>query len=370
MPERKQQFPLIPLGIQNEWSYEKIDQPLRQWNIEQGTKITHLRNQILESVGLEKLILLSQDKISVDEFSDNQIQDLVNLRRLAEEMAYRNKGIINKAIQLFAFNQDERDDLQQIGWISLVQSAQRYNPYEAQSETNFYAYAIRSIRGEFLNWHAQATGISKYEISHYYKYQKAQRKLEKKFSRDPITHERIVAMTLSHRPSVDLTYEGYWIKLQKLRSKEHLSEEETTFLHRQNQEEVYYWILLNAIKDHQDSLAVKYIDYHGESYDEYIPAEELVLSDEPSPEDYVNLQNFYTELNKQMLAKLTDREIKILTLRFGLDGYDNLTLAEVGTVLDLSLERVRQLEAKALRKLRQSSTRRNLHDYLDDNLFN
>jgi len=64
------------------------------------------------------------------------------------------------------------------------------------------------------------------------------------------------------------------------------------------------------------------------------------------------------------LTVLTDREREVLELRFGLvDGKDH-TLEEVSRYFDVTRERIRQIEAKALRKLRHPSRSRHLRDYL------
>ncbi|MCR5283896.1 MAG: sigma-70 family RNA polymerase sigma factor, partial [Lachnospiraceae bacterium] len=67
----------------------------------------------------------------------------------------------------------------------------------------------------------------------------------------------------------------------------------------------------------------------------------------------------------EVLATLTDREAKVLKLRFGLEDGKARTLEEVGQRFDVTRERIRQIEAKALRKLRHPSRSRKLKDYLD-----
>ena len=67
----------------------------------------------------------------------------------------------------------------------------------------------------------------------------------------------------------------------------------------------------------------------------------------------------------EVLETLTDREQQVLRLRFGLDDGRARTLEEVGKVFNVTRERIRQIEAKALRKLRQPSRSRKLKDYLD-----
>ena len=76
----------------------------------------------------------------------------------------------------------------------------------------------------------------------------------------------------------------------------------------------------------------------------------------------------FTLLKEQLdevLGTLTEREQKVLRLRFGLDDSRARTLEEVGREFDVTRERIRQIEAKALRKLRHPSRSRKLKDYLD-----
>ncbi len=77
----------------------------------------------------------------------------------------------------------------------------------------------------------------------------------------------------------------------------------------------------------------------------------------------------YTLLHEQLmevLSTLTEREQKVLRLRFGLDGGRPRTLEEVGRQFNVTRERIRQIEAKALRKLRHPSRSKVLKDYLDE----
>lgn len=67
----------------------------------------------------------------------------------------------------------------------------------------------------------------------------------------------------------------------------------------------------------------------------------------------------------EVLDTLTDREQKVLKLRFGLDDGRSRTLEEVGREFDVTRERIRQIEAKALRKLRHPSRSKKLKDYLE-----
>jgi RNA polymerase nonessential primary-like sigma factor len=91
---------------------------------------------------------------------------------------------------------------------------------------------------------------------------------------------------------------------------------------------------------------------------------DLLEAEEISPEQLLMRESLHGEL-LQLLADLTEREREVIGLRFGL-GYDEAySLADIGRILDLSRERVRQIESKALQKLRQPKRRNRVRDYLD-----
>lgn len=83
-----------------------------------------------------------------------------------------------------------------------------------------------------------------------------------------------------------------------------------------------------------------------------------------SPDDYASNELLKDELN-EVLLELTDREEKVLRLRFGLDDGRTRTLEEVGKEFNVTRERIRQIEAKALRKLKHPSRSKRLRDFLD-----
>ena len=83
-----------------------------------------------------------------------------------------------------------------------------------------------------------------------------------------------------------------------------------------------------------------------------------------SPSDSTSY-NLLREQLMEVLETLTDREKKVLMLRFGLIDGRAHTLEEVGRTFDVTRERIRQIEAKALRKLRHPSRSKRLKDFLD-----
>jgi RNA polymerase nonessential primary-like sigma factor len=91
---------------------------------------------------------------------------------------------------------------------------------------------------------------------------------------------------------------------------------------------------------------------------------ELLETDEVTPEDTLMREALRRDL-QQLLADLTTRERDVIQMRFGLGDGQPYSLAEIGRALDLSRERVRQIEAKALQKLRQPKRRNQVRDYLE-----
>ena len=84
-----------------------------------------------------------------------------------------------------------------------------------------------------------------------------------------------------------------------------------------------------------------------------------------SPDEYTNNQLLKDEIQK-VLMTLTTRERDVLTMRFGLDNGHTRTLEEVGKEFDVTRERIRQIEAKALRKLKNINRKKVLQDFMNN----
>ena len=92
---------------------------------------------------------------------------------------------------------------------------------------------------------------------------------------------------------------------------------------------------------------------------DFIPDDEA-----PSPQDSASMLLLKEQL-ANVLQTLTPREAKVLSLRFGLEDGHPRTLEEVGKEFEVTRERIRQIEAKALRKLRHPSRSKKLRDFID-----
>jgi RNA polymerase primary sigma factor len=94
---------------------------------------------------------------------------------------------------------------------------------------------------------------------------------------------------------------------------------------------------------------------------------DLISSDEATPEEsYISDSLNYLLDDVLKNSKLSEREYQVLVYRFGLKGGKPMTLSEVGEIFHLTRERIRQIEAKAIRKLRRRALAKNLTDYLDN----
>ena len=92
---------------------------------------------------------------------------------------------------------------------------------------------------------------------------------------------------------------------------------------------------------------------------------ELLEDPMPTPEQLLSREKLHDDL-EALLDQLSGKEARVIRLRFGLDNDSPQTLAEIGKNLQLSRERVRQIETIALHKLRLPEARLKVKDYLED----
>ena len=101
----------------------------------------------------------------------------------------------------------------------------------------------------------------------------------------------------------------------------------------------------------------------GEEEDSHI-GDFIEDQESPAPAEAASYELLREQLN-EVLHTLTPREEQVLRLRFGLEDGRQRTLEEVGQQFNITRERIRQIEAKALRKLRHPSRSKKLRDYLN-----
>lgn len=112
-----------------------------------------------------------------------------------------------------------------------------------------------------------------------------------------------------------------------------------------------------------DELSDQYFEEYGDEFDEHL--EEMLFEKQTDGFDVIESRDLSKTLSEAM-ALLTPREVEVLSLRFGLSTGNEQTLEEVGRFMGVTRERIRQIEAKAIRKLRHPSRSQKLKDYYEN----
>ncbi|MEI8067616.1 MAG: RNA polymerase sigma factor RpoD [Candidatus Shapirobacteria bacterium] len=145
---------------------------------------------------------------------------------------------------------------------------------------------------------------------------------------------RALTQRLGHEPDIEQIAEEVGITIEKVEEIYRISQDTTS--------------LSTPVGDDEDSFLGDFIE----------DTTQLSPYEETSKE-------LLRESIEEVLGSLDERETKVLSLRFGLMGETPKTLEEVGKIFNVTRERIRQIEAKALRKLRHPSRRKKLQDYLE-----
>jgi RNA polymerase primary sigma factor len=210
-------------------------------------------------------------------------------------------------------------DLINEGNIGLIEAAKRYDPGK---NVKFITYAVWWVRQAIIHALSDQSGafrLPQKQANLLYRIGKAQSNLRSKLKRTPSTEEIAQKMEVSVEEVVNL--------LQ-------VSDDN---------------ISLSAVIDEEH-------DFHlsDKLEQETIPSADLVM-----------LKNSLRYLLRNALTELDAKEEKVIRLRFGLDGADPKTLKEIGEMMNLSRERIRQIEAQALDKLNRSQKCQMLRGYLN-----
>ncbi len=272
-------------------------------------------NEYLKEISRENLLTAEEEV----ELTRTMKTKGVKAQKAKEKMIKSNLRFVVSVAKQYKNQGLSFNDLINEGNLGLIKAASRFDETKGYK---FISYAVWWIRQSILQALAEQSRVVRLpsnKISVLNKIHKTRSALQNKFEREP-TMEEIAGI-------MDTTEDEIYNTLKI--SGQHLS-------------------IDSPIKDGEDN---RLID---------------VLKSDQSPQPDSEITDFSLSVEiERALATLSQREREVITMYFGIDRYEPLTLEEIGQELSLTRERIRQIKEKALQRLRHKSRSKTLKMYLD-----